>query len=492
MTIYYDLKFIKMLLENDDFSIWCELNNIDKDTNLLHAFLSGKKSELNNNYCNYLKTLNKKYIEYNEKTYINIYEKLNEGYMLLNFSIRNTYFKVNNLYIIKEKDTVNITILKTKKSFSYIDKQYFKILYSFLYNYFGKIELKVIPISSNILNESTYLTYNLNSLDTIYSSEYFIGKYKFIENIKTLIPGENIFPNMKCKNDTYNTFKKNIANKIDEITQYYYCTYKNREYYLNNFKHKELNCKTLNINNKNTSIINKILKNRNKTNKQIIKKIKAPFDITKCVFIDFEYIPNIVYNCNNIENIEFINGIYNIGLYDSLDFKSYYTYNLNISENPMVMDFYFKLKEYSNLGYTIIHWTDAEIKALNIFEKKYNIDLELHSINFYDLHKLFTNNNLYINSMKSYKLKDICNALISTQNINLNDIEYMLSKKNNLQLYSQLDMSLNEYKHKDISTGIETIGLYLLYNNLNTMNIITKYNKLDCYYLSLLVNYFLE
>lgn len=487
----FNIKSIKSIIEKDEFSVWCEMNNIDKDTNLLYNYLSIKKTQMIDNYIQYYKTNCNNCLEYNPKIYTNIKHELNSGYKLLNFSISDKHFIIDNVFLYKEKDITYIYILKTKKKFSYTDNIYFEYIYTFLHSYFGLIKLFIIPISVDILDRSTYKIIN----NSEYSNNHLSLVYTLINNIKDLIPGESIYPNMKSSNLTYYSFKKNIASKIDEITQYYYCTTTNRNYYIKS-ESRELSCSRLNINNKRKNIIDKILKNRNNIIKQDIVKYKSDFNTTKCVFIDFEYIPEVVYNCDNISDIKFISGIYNIGIYVDGVFYSYYTCDVLNEEKKLVYDFIKKIKEYSDKGYHIIHWTNAEINALYGFEKKYGLDLHINSINFYDLHAFFVKNDIYINTMKSYKLKDICNALMTTQNISLDTINNTIKHKGyDLKLYGKVPVKLESQKNSNdkITTGIETIGLYLLYSDsYQTFENIIFYNQLDCYYLSLLLNYFLD
>jgi hypothetical protein len=264
----------------------------------------------------------------------------------------------------------------------------------------------------------------------------------------------------------YHNYKKQIASISDEITQYYYCNHNHRTHYLKYNKGKSYSSKNFGVKNTKTHISKMrdlILSNRNLKCNIKSKILNLEKDINY-LFIDFEVIPSVPLKVETLDNIDFINGIYNIGIYiktyDSEKFISLYSECLN--DKKIVSDFINILNEYSKNNCYIYHWSSAEILFLKQYETKYNTNLNLHKYNFIDLYNIFIKNKIIIQGMKSFKLKEIANAIgiITKDNKNNND--------------------------KDVDDGMETIGLFLkdfINKNAVSKEKIQKYNENDCKYL---------
>lgn len=446
---------------------WCMSNGIEPENpSYLMKHYNSIKQQLYKNLLIYFKKTKMVLNCENQNYSINHVLKYNNYDVIYKPYISYKNFYSNELILVKNENEKYDVIVPTTNSKNNVE--YYKLLASF---YKFSINLDVIdniyflPSQSNYLNKKKWYSYNYiekavfdNKINLIYSS---------ITNSKDLTIGETIFPNMKNKEDfPYHTYKKQIASITDEITQYYYCNYNHRNHYMKYNKGKQYSSKNFGVKNLKTNVSkmrDRILSNRNlkfetKLNNFKLNNFKLDKN-TNYLFIDFEAIPNLDVNVDNLENIRSINGIYNIGVfiktYNSENFISLYSECLD--DKKIVSEFMEILNTYnSNNNCYIFHWSSAELSFLKQYESKYNLSLNLQNYNFIDLYNVFIEKKIVIKGAKSFKLKDIANAIgIIDENTEVDD-------------------------------GIETIGLFLndfINNTIESKEKIQKYNENDCKYL---------
>lgn len=467
-----NISFIKhdILFNNDPIIYWCYKNNIQKDKSCyFREYFSNVKNEIYKNILLKYSTLNVINMD-NQKLSIKHLLKYNNYDIIYRPTITyKTYFESNDSIFIKVPNTnmYNIIIPLCKKK-SNLNKKLLKYIASFYYTSLIDLncinEIYFIPMSINYLDQSNWILTEYENITT-----YLDNLYNYITNdIINLVPGIDIFPNMKNVDDyPFHEYKSNLAKDCDEITQYYYCNTIHRDYYHKFNKNKNYSCKSFNIKNTKTSrykLIHNILQQKDMT---IFYKNNNKLKFNG-IYIDFEIIPNIPTDVSNLNNIEFIGGIYNIGILivkDNSDkFISLYSHDLN--EKQLIDEYINILDKYKDLP--IYHWTNAELIFLFQYEKKYNI--HLHKYNYIDLHKNFMN--LYCENPK---------ILPGIKNLKLKNIIKSMNLDNNL------------YDSSMVDNGFDTINLFLKdYINKQTYNKekIQLYNKHDCYYLSYIHNIF--
>lgn len=464
----FNIKIIKHYLNNDPFIYWCILNDIQTDSeNYLMKHFKTIKQELYKQLLDYHKNKNVLNCENNNYSIEHILKYNNYDVIYKPMTIYKNFENNDAIFIKNEYDKYDIIIPTTKST---NDTKYYTLLASF-YKFSIKTSYTLIdtiyflPLQENYLNKSKWFSYKINENEKNEFDFKIDSIYSIIINSKNLIIGETIFPNMKNKEDyPYHNYKNQIALICDEITQYYYCNHVHRNYYIKYNKNKEYSSKNFGIKNVNTNtakLRDTILKNRHLKNNEIKKNnFKLNKDIVY-LFIDFEVLPKIPLDVSNLNEMTFINGIYNIGIYiktyESENFISLYSDSLDdqkiVNEFINILDSYYN----KNLKCNIYHWTSAEITFLKQYQNKYNVDLNLDKYNFIDLYKIFIEKKINVNGIKSFKLKNIIDCI-----------------------------GLNKNKEEDIKDGIETISLYL-YDYINNTNLskkdIQKYNEYDCKYL---------
>lgn len=506
----YNLSFIKHHLNNDPFIYYCHLNDKPKDSddNFIKYTSNDKKI---------IKDKTKKYLKENysffdcENTNINVHSLLRtESYDILWMPriVKYSYY-FDNFFIAKKsvffKDTeediyICVVLGSSIENDKILVNDYFKFLYAYFYNdNVSNIFYKTI-IQEHYFNHNSWYNQEINkNLDDI--QNHFNRISEIICKSKNLIPGKNIFPNMKNNEDyPYHSYKKQIAKEINEITQYYYCTVKNRDFYNKNNRYKPYTLKNLGFNNKisyRNNTIDKLLKGVNSISNKALNELKTQFKYKQHLFyLDIEQIPNIIRDYSEFPYISSNSIIYNIGVvYQNIstketEFKSFFTNNLD--------DFYeenliYKLRDYidskTNGGqnYSIIHWGKAEVNFMKLVENKKGRILFDYTL-FFDLCDFFIKNQIIFPNMKNFKLKEVANC---------NEV---FKKDNNLKteiFYNKNELIINKNRYSqskllNVSDGMETIGLFLL-NKQNTVlhESIMYYNQKDCEYLYNILNHFI-
>ncbi len=291
-----------------------------------------------------------------------------------------------------------------------------------------------------------------------------------------------LYPNMKNKDNSFWKIKSEIADKIGEITNIWWCGFNKRELSHKNkiysWRDRRFSSKILNISNKNIANTIDNIVNINRSRNDVIRVddlIKNDYwresdDILE-FYIDFEVInSNIGQLSDDMENIDnsviFMIGLGHCNKNNKFKFK---TFILKENNNNSEMKMIKKMWKYigkinkNNLQIRFIHWSNAEITFYNRFLHKHpNTNIPLLNESF-DLYKLFVNNNIVIKDALNFSLKSIAGAM---------------------------------HKHKMIDTiwdnsncvnGLQAMMLaYNIYNNNEpiknnkTMEEISRYNKIDC------------
>lgn len=326
-----------------------------------------------------------------------------------------------------------------------------------------------------------------------------------------LFPNPNIrelYPNMKNIGTSHDNFKRKYSNIINEITSVYHCGYKQRNNCLDldikSWKDESCNAEKLGFkhNSKIGIQVDAILSiNRNKM--KLIdygtldndKEWKECNDVnTLNFYIDFETVNGDYGKCNfyldddkdiyekKTESFIFMVGIgYECPETDEWVYKPFYInkldddleYNMIIDVNTYIQNI---CNQYEYSNHNLIHWTKAEINFMNKFYEKHNDDESLYvnlDFNFFDLHKIFYDNNIVVKNAFNFSLKSIGNSM----------------KKNNM-----IDL---EWESDKCSNGlncmIQAIHLYSI-NNVNDKSFanIINYNEIDCKMMQVIHKYLLK
>lgn len=292
---------------------------------------------------------------------------------------------------------------------------------------------------------------------------------------------KELYPNMKNDRDIYyKKIKSELANKIGEITNIWWCGYNKREIAhsknIYTWKNKKLTAKIMDFKENSISkTVDYILDvNRNNNNNNIIIRTDDLIlsnnwrnDNTYLEFyLDFETLNIQNGNCDeNINGIIFMIGLgweeNNIFKYKSFVAKSYNDVDeLNIMNE--MWDFINNKKiEFNKNEIKFIHWSNAEVNFYNQFlNKNHNYNYNLN--NCLDLYKVFLNNNVIVKGALNFSLKTIASAMYNNK---------MITTKWDNACNNGLDAMMQAYNLYKNNIDV---------SNNNTMNNIIKYNMIDC------------
>ena len=291
-----------------------------------------------------------------------------------------------------------------------------------------------------------------------------------------------LYPNMKNdKDDGYRKIKSELADRIHEITNIWWCSYTKRcishSKKIFNWKDKRFNSKIIEIKDiKIAKTIDNIVEiNRNSNN--IIRTIdlvkennwREDNNIME-FYIDFETINSNIgqLNINNDNDIIFMVCI-GWNNYDNWEYQSFMiNKNNNEEELKMINNMWElidnKMKEFNKVDYKFIHWSNAEITFYNKFLHKHPFKL-FNDFKSFDLYKLFLDNNIVIRGALNFSLKNVANAMYKNGLIN-SCWDTNSSCNNGLQA---MYLAYNLYKNND----------YIDDNN-SIMKEIIRYNIIDC------------
>ncbi len=291
-----------------------------------------------------------------------------------------------------------------------------------------------------------------------------------------------LHPNMKNdKDDGYRNIKIDLAERINEITNLWWCSYKKRELAhskkIFSWMDKKFIAELIEIKDiKISTTLNNILK-INRNNRYIIRTD----DLVKNndwrytdnsimeFYIDFETINNNIGQIEVVDNnIIFMISIgwennnnwecktFMINRYDDNDELNMINNMWNFINN--------KMEEFNKTNYRLIHWSNAEITFYNKFLLKHPFN-NLHIFKSFDLYQLFLDNNIVVKGALNFSLKTIANAMHKNRIINTCWDKSSICN-NGLQA---MFLAYNLYKNND----------YIDENN-NIMKEIIRYNIIDC------------
>ena len=247
-----------------------------------------------------------------------------------------------------------------------------------------------------------------------------------------------LYPNMKNDDEKYNKIKNELSNKIHEITSIWQCSYNKRQiaHTKKIYSWKDKKCTSINLGfneGKISNTLNHILDiNRsNKIHIRVCDLIKTngwrKFENNIMEFyIDFEtkYNDSISEEGNNLIFMICVGWeVNNTWAHQTFTLE----YNTNSSELNMInnmLEFTNTMMIEMNKTESIfIHWTPAEPTFYNNFLNKHRfinnrfINSKKYDITFYDLNKLFLNNNIVIKNATNFKLKTVANAMYKNKMI---------------------------------------------------------------------------
>ena len=289
---------------------------------------------------------------------------------------------------------------------------------------------------------------------------------------------KELYPNMKNDKDSfYKTIKNELADRIGEITNIWWCGYKKREIAhsknIYTWRNKKLNAKIMDFKENNISkTIDYILNINNDNNIIRVDDLILSNDWRKNdnileFYLDFETLN--IQNGNMKDNIDGIIFMIGLGWEENNEFK-YKSFvaesNNNIEELNIVNNMWAfinnKKAELNVHDITFIHWTNAEKNFYNQFLNKHkNYSNKIN--NNFDLYKIFVNNNIIIKGALNFSLKTIAKAMYNNNMIT--------TKWDDLECSNGLDAMMQAYHLYKTNTDISTS---------NIMNNIIKYNMIDC------------
>ena len=297
-----------------------------------------------------------------------------------------------------------------------------------------------------------------------------------------LLPKPNrpeLYPNMKNDKDyPYTKIKVELSKKINEITSVWNCGLAKRQVAhskrIYNWKNKRCNSINMGLNKNKTSVTIDHILDINRSNKKIrttdLLKETNWRNFGKNVmefYIDYETINGNIGQLNENTGNDFI---FMIGIgweeENKWMFKNFILEELtNECELDMMVKFWDFIKEKKiehNKNEThFIHWTQAEHTFYNKFLNKHNY--KFPTTVFYDMHRLFLDNNVAVNGSLDFKLKNIAKAMHKNKLIES-------SWDTDNPCANGLDAMYNAY---NIYKNRQDI-------NNSTMQNIAQYNEIDC------------
>jgi hypothetical protein len=291
-----------------------------------------------------------------------------------------------------------------------------------------------------------------------------------------------LYPNMKNDKDgIYRKFKSELAKELGEITSIWWCGYERRmmahHKKIYSWKDKRLTAEMMGFSDTKTAHTIDMILDINRRNKELIRLD----DLRRCIdkrwlnfgndiiefYIDFETIArNIGQLTENDLSGDFI---FMVGIgwveNDIWMFKNFVVERLedNCEHNMIkeMWEFIEKMMIKLNKSKCIfIHYTNAEVVFYNKFKNK-SINNNIPNIMFYDMYKLFLDNNVVIKGAFNFSLKTIGNAMYE-----------------NKMIETCWD------SNSICSNGLQAMFLayeqYMNGNITDVMDMIVHYNHIDC------------
>lgn len=304
---------------------------------------------------------------------------------------------------------------------------------------------------------------------------------------------KELYPNMKNDYDSeLRKIKNELNNVIHDITSIWMCGVKKRTIALNkniySWKDKRCNSKNLKFKKSKTSItldhiLNINRQNRQKLNVNSLQKNNDWRNLGDEVlefYLDYETINSnfgqCTLNTNNINHdIIFLVGVgYNTN--GDWHYNKFLCNNMSIKNEFKVMEDFWKhidntLDKYNKSEPIFIHWSNCEPIVYNKFLNRHGHNFK--NKQFFDLHKLFKENNIVVKGALNFSLKSIAKAMYQNKLIN------------------------STWKQNNCCDGLNAMLLaWKCYqNNLNIkgnepiIQNIVNYNEIDCKVLFEILNY---
>ena len=289
------------------------------------------------------------------------------------------------------------------------------------------------------------------------------------------VPPSNsfLYPNMKIDSGIWNDKKREIAEKIDEITLIWNCSVKQRERAFKNgvfsWRDERCNSQTLGLKGKRGVLVDNILKvNREEKMFFLPDKISVnTFDWREEkpdeIFVDFETFLDIFSDKKDITNQDKTDRVFVIGVYLNNEYKSFFCKNNSDAEEKRILNEFLELAK----GKKIWHWY-ADEKIWNRCKNKYGIT---EILNFSDLSKVFLEGGIAIKDCFSLKLKEIAKAMRNHDFISAN-----LEKE---KVSSGLEAAVKSWNIYSENTEIDS----------EKIKDILRYNEFDVKVLKEILNY---
>lgn len=303
---------------------------------------------------------------------------------------------------------------------------------------------------------------------------------------------KELYPNMCVDSGEWNNVKKEIASKIGDITQVWYCGVKNRDIAfskgIKSWKDKKCTSKTMGITGNRSFTIDKMLLiNRQERDKIRPTKIENNLygwkESSNEIFVDFETFCDIFSPLTNLYEQVKTDNIFMIGIWYKNEnewiYKNFLAKNRTLeAEFEIMQEFIEFLKErnYPKLWYWHAEssiWNRSENRQMDIavnqnnFERADHIVCKWKNLNWCDLCQIFREEPIVLKGCFKFGLKEISSAMK-----NHGFIETEIESKCN----SGLDASVLAWKAYDN-------------NNSTIMKDIELYNKFDVKVLYEILNF---
>jgi hypothetical protein len=344
--------------------------------------------------------------------------------------------------------------------------------------------------SYDVMNNIAIIDYKKHDkklVNKILSAIEWISEMRLKGNDWHLLPQPSrveLYPNMKNDKDgIYRKIKTELSKELGEITNIWWCGYERRmmahHKKIYSWKDKRLTAEMMGFNETKTATTIDMILDINRRNKELIRLD----DLKKCIdkrwlnfgndivefYIDFETIArNIGQITENDLSGDFI---FMIGLgwveNNTWHFKNFIVERLEDEcEHNMMKEMWDFIKniiiKMNKTDCIFIHWTQAEVVFYNKFKKK-ELNHNIPNIRFYDMYKLFLDNNVVVKGAFNFSLKTIGNAMYENKMIETCwDSNSICS--NGLQA---MFLAYNQY-------------IYACEENNNIMESIIHYNHIDC------------
>jgi hypothetical protein len=361
----------------------------------------------------------------------------------------------------------------------------------------------------NRLGEIDYSDFDKIYLDRTYKGINWIRNVRYNgKHWKCLPPSiPELYPNMSNQYDSpYHEVKKDLANKIDELTDIWMIGPKNRfiahSHDIFKWSDPDCNSSTLGLSKKRGLIVDKILNiNRSNDSNLLPLKIrnndynwqeKEELDL----YIDFEVLNKcFLSKKNNLSNCKEVSGlVFLVGIGYEMDgewkYKKFLLENVCINEekdliNKLInfieglVDDHIKKHNIKsrNLCYPrIFHWSHAELTFINNANKRHNniwSDWIKNKVQWVDFCRIFQKEPITIKGVKNFKLKEVAKQMY---------------KYNMIESCWDSESSVTG----GLSAMMEAIKYYKDKKDRQIMDDIVKYNEMDCKTVYEIVNYLRE